>query len=41
VIVNRDLAPSVAAVAAIITAERLRRTRQVFLADFVNRLRTG
>ena len=41
VIVNRDLADSVAEVQAIVTAERLRRTRQVGLADFVNRLRAG
>ena len=41
VIVNRDLADSVAAAQAIVTAERLRRTRQVGLADFVNRLRAG
>jgi guanylate kinase len=39
VVVNRDLAASVAEVAAIVTAERLRRTRQVGLADFVNHLR--
>jgi guanylate kinase len=41
VIVNRELADSVAAVEAIVTAERLRRTRQLGLADFVNRLRAG
>ena len=41
VIVNRDLEESVAEVQAIVTAERLRRTRQVGLADFVNRLRAG
>jgi len=41
VIVNRDLADSVAEAQAIVTAERLRRTRQVGLADFVNRLRAG
>jgi len=39
VVVNRDLAASVAEIAAIVTAERLRRTRQVGLADFVNHLR--
>ena len=39
VIVNRDLADSVAEALAIVTAERLRRTRQIGLADFVNRLR--
>jgi guanylate kinase len=41
VIVNRDLETSVAQVAAILTAERLRRERQIGLADFVNRLRQG
>jgi len=41
VIVNRDIEASVARVQAIVTAERLRRTRQVGLADFVNRLRAG
>jgi guanylate kinase len=41
VIVNRDIEESVAQVQAIVTAERLRRTRQVGLADFVNRLRAG
>jgi guanylate kinase len=41
VIVNRELADSVAAVEAIVTAERLKRTRQLGLADFVNRLRAG
>jgi hypothetical protein len=37
----RDLADSVAEALAIVTAERLRRTRQIGLADFVNRLRAG
>jgi guanylate kinase len=41
VIVNRAIDESVALVQAIVTAERLRRTRQVGLADFVNRLREG
>jgi guanylate kinase len=41
VIVNRDIEESVTQVQAIVTAERLRRTRQVGLADFVNRLRAG
>jgi guanylate kinase len=41
VIVNQDLEESVAEVQAIVTAERLRRTRQIGLADFVNRLRAG
>lgn len=39
VIVNRDLDESVRKVRAILTAERLRRERQVGLAEFVNRLR--
>jgi guanylate kinase len=39
VVVNRDLAQSVAEVEAIVTAERLRRTRQIGLAKFVNHLR--
>jgi guanylate kinase len=39
VIINRDIEDSVAQVQAIVTAERLRRTRQVGLADFVDRLR--
>jgi hypothetical protein len=34
-----DLAASVAKIAAIVTAERRRRTRQVGLADFVNHRR--
>src|SRR6266852_6895896 len=41
VIVNRAIDESVALVQAIVTAERLRRIRQVGLADFVNRLREG
>ena len=41
VIVNRDIDESVDEVAAIVTAERRRRTRQLGLADFVNRLRAG
>jgi guanylate kinase len=41
VIVNRAIEESVALVQAIVTAERLRRTRQIGLADFVNRLREG
>jgi guanylate kinase len=41
VIVNRDIDESVAEVEAIVAAERLRRTRQLGLADFVNRLRAG
>lgn len=39
VIVNRDLDDSVHRVQAILDAERKRRTRQIGLADFVNRLR--
>jgi len=41
VIVNRAIDESVALVQSIVTAERLRRIRQVGLADFVNRLREG
>jgi guanylate kinase len=41
VVVNSDIEESVAQVEAIVTAERLRRTRQLGLADFVNRLRAG
>jgi guanylate kinase len=41
VIVNRDIEDSVAQVRAIVTAERLRRKRQVGLADFVDRLRAN
>jgi guanylate kinase len=41
VIVNDDLETSVAQAQAIVTAERLRRERQVGLADFVTRLRGG
>jgi guanylate kinase len=41
VIVNRAIDQSVTLVQAIVTAERLRRTRQIGLADFVNRLREG
>jgi guanylate kinase len=41
VIVNRDIEASVIEVRAIVTAERLRRTRQIGLADFINRLRAG
>ena len=41
VIVNRAIDDSVAEVQAIVTAERLRRIRQLGLADFVNRLREG
>jgi len=41
VILNQDVEESVAQVQAIVTAERLRRNRQIGLADFVNRLRAG
>ena len=41
VIVNHDLDTSVAQAQAILAAERLKRERQVGLAEFVNRLRTG
>jgi guanylate kinase len=41
VIVNRDVEESVAHVRAIVTAERLRRERQVGLAEFVATLRSG
>jgi len=41
VIVNDDLARSVGTVADILKVERLRRDRQIGLADFVNRLRGG
>jgi guanylate kinase len=40
VIVNRDLDASVDQAQAILTAERLKRERQVGLAEFVNRLRS-
>ena len=39
VIVNRDLEDSIAAVMTILSAERLRRKRQISLADFVAALR--
>ena len=41
IIVNRDFDESVRNVEAILTTERLRRTRQVGLTDFVKRLRDG
>jgi guanylate kinase len=41
VFVNRDLDTSVATVLAILTAERVRRDRQVGLHEFVRRLREG
>jgi guanylate kinase len=39
--VNRDVEESVAQVRAIVTAERLRRERQLGLAEFVTTLRAG
>ncbi|MDK9721483.1 MAG: guanylate kinase [Rhodospirillales bacterium] len=39
VIVNRDLDVSIASVRSILHAERLKRVRQVGMADFVNKLR--
>jgi len=39
VVVNSDLAESVARVEAVLAAERVRRVRQIGLAEFVNRLR--
>jgi guanylate kinase len=41
VIVNRNVEESVAQVRAIVIAERLRRVRQLGLAEFVDRLRAG
>ncbi len=41
VIVNRDLAESLAEATAILSAERLKRERQIGLRDFVEGLRTG
>jgi guanylate kinase len=41
VIINDDLEVSVAQAEAIIVAERLKRSRQIGLADFVTRLRGG
>lgn len=41
IVVNEDLERSVAQVRSILAAERLRRERQVGLAEFVNRLRSG
>ena len=41
VVVNRDIEASIGQVAAIVTAERARRTRQIGLGDFVERLRAG
>ena len=41
IIVNYDVADSVAKVTAILTAERLRRERQIGLGEFVKGLRQG
>jgi guanylate kinase len=41
VIINRDLDESVAAVRGILQSERLRRTRQIGLSEFVNGLKQG
>jgi guanylate kinase len=41
IVVNRDIEQSVAAVRAILVAERLRRDRQIGLAEFVRVLRAG
>ena len=41
IVVNRDIEESVGQVHAILIAERLRRERQLGLADFVKRLREG
>jgi guanylate kinase len=41
IVVNHDVEASVASVEAILAAERLKRARQVGLADFIKRLREG
>jgi len=41
VIVNHEVEASVAQVRAIVTAERLRRVRQIGLTEFVDGLRAG
>ena len=41
VVINRDFEQSVAQISAILVAERLRRTRQIGLANLVTRLRHG
>lgn len=41
IVINRDIEQSVTSVQSILAAERLRRARQVGLADFVKRLREG
>lgn len=41
IVINRDIGESVAQVQAVLMAERLRRTRQIGLTDFVRRLMQG
>ncbi|MDX1738575.1 MAG: guanylate kinase, partial [Alphaproteobacteria bacterium] len=41
VIVNHNIEESLNQVRSILTSERLKRTRQIGLSDFVKRLRTG
>jgi guanylate kinase len=41
VVVNRDIATSLSSLKAILTAERLKRARQVGLSEFVKALREG
>jgi guanylate kinase len=41
VVINDDLEECVSVVQSVLTAERLRRTRRIGLADFVNRVRDG
>ena len=41
IVVNRDIATSLTNLKAILTAERLKRTRQVGLSEFVKALREG
>jgi guanylate kinase len=41
IVINRDVEESVAQVEAIVTAERLRRQRQIGLSEFVKRLQEG
>jgi guanylate kinase len=41
IVINHDIDESVAQVEAIVTAERLRRQRQIGLSEFVKRLQEG
>ncbi|MBN8921043.1 MAG: guanylate kinase, partial [Rhizobiales bacterium] len=41
VVINHDIDQAFAGVSAILAAERLKRARQVGLADFVNAMRAG